>query len=1009
MRLTRRRLLHLLAASAATACAGSDGSKGATRPGGAADTALPVDTGMPSEPGTAPAEALGAVFEEALALLRADPAHRVQRAVELVEDGDVEGIFALVRDQVVLQPGRTHLVADMPAAGADPTANGWGMLYGPRGTLRGGAGLARDKVELLAALLQQAGESAEVVWVESSLTTTQAAAARSVQPAEQSVEVPAELVERWSALAGVDLAQVEELPPPDDSAVDALAEQILALLPTPAAPGYVDGLDGTRLPMVRWSGASGERLLCPLLPEATLDDPSVPVGAVEVAEPVQTPEVEVVLRALRSGDEGSLELVRGTFTAAELAGRQLIIGTQPIASLDELLGAEVGQQFAAHQPYLAVQALDGDDVPEPVFGTVLTTAGGAVQVDSTGAVAIDGGPALPAEETGDPGSVVEVDVEVDARAFPRVVLRAWPRDEAGELVPGLGRQSLVVTEEGLRHPVTLREVEGALRVHLLWDLSSSMPSAYAVADSSGWIETVVAALEAARPGVRVSVSTFEVDQASQLAAQVADPGRSDLVLMVTDGETLEDVEAMAALFAGGPPVFLADVRDTAPLFHTVAAEASGGATAAVSEETLEDQLRAWVEAAPAGAYVLDYLAAAEPPGEREVVLEVGSAAGTATYAVPAEPAGSPSRLTGLVLELQTMGRSQRRLLAGLPEGLSPRHHTPALRQAALAEILAVLDGGLTLVAEGGTPGPLHALDDVFQTALAALPWVAENSADIDEVRDRFEAGLPMLPLGAVALADGERPPADGGSHAHGLRFVLHLHHHDEAREQSRHQLDALRLHREHRSASTDAFTETLRATARRALREAAIAPDDHTLARLDGLTLTAVAPGERPAFTFDDELDAYWDEVVDAAPEGWLLVPEDLTVRAAFWVDAETGELVALIDHGAGGSSSHADVIYLVRSYVALAGKLAACSPGLGVVSALMAVIAQYWAIATACVASLSAPDTDRLNRLHKMAVCNIFASALGAGNLAGPLNLLLSGLGIGYCNVVDAVLSADE
>jgi hypothetical protein len=138
-------------------------------------------------------------------------------------------------------------------------------------------------------------------------------------------------------------------------------------------------------------------------------------------------------------------------------------------------------------------------------------------------------------------------------------------------------------------------------------------------------------------------------------------------------------------------------------------------------------------------------------------------------------------------------------------------------------------------------------------------------------------------------------------------------------------------------------------------------------------------------------------------------VPDDLTVRAAFWVDADTGQMVPLIDRGAGGGFEQKNAIYLLRSYIALAGWVSKVGPGLGVVSALMAVIAQYWAVATAAVSKLHAPDTAKLDDLYKKAVCNVFASVVGIGTLAGPINLLLTGLEAGYCKAVEKILEADN
>ena len=103
--------------------------------------ALAFAVGCACGPESAPVGDAYDVWRDMQHTLRTSPDHRAARADALVTADDTEGLFAFVRDEIALVPGREGYVL---AA----TEGRWGAAA----TLRGGAGTARERVDLLAAV-----------------------------------------------------------------------------------------------------------------------------------------------------------------------------------------------------------------------------------------------------------------------------------------------------------------------------------------------------------------------------------------------------------------------------------------------------------------------------------------------------------------------------------------------------------------------------------------------------------------------------------------------------------------------------------------------------------------------------------------------------------------------------------------------------------------------------------------------------------------------------------------
>lgn len=105
------------------------------------------------------------IWKEIRAGLRDSPDHLPGTAEDLVTEGNPEGIFAFVRDEIATQPPAPF---ETTSSQFMTSVNG-----GPRATLRSGMGTPREKAELLATLLERAGYETDVLQYERAVKESQ--------------------------------------------------------------------------------------------------------------------------------------------------------------------------------------------------------------------------------------------------------------------------------------------------------------------------------------------------------------------------------------------------------------------------------------------------------------------------------------------------------------------------------------------------------------------------------------------------------------------------------------------------------------------------------------------------------------------------------------------------------------------------------------------------------------------------------------------------------------------
>lgn len=907
-----------------------------------------------------------AAWREAREAMRLSPDHLPARAEALVAEGDAEALFAFVRDQVQVYPPSTDGFAEAIRA----------RRWGSRATLRGGAGTPREKVELLAGLLQRAGFEVRRLWGEADPAKIDGRAL--LLGAEAPAFAPAiddDAATRWRA-AIQPPARERSAIDPDGSRARALAAGLARLLPDAASAPFDFSVG--RIPLLEVKIDGEWRAANPIGAPLALGDPGT-LGAPQPdhSSPMSTPEIRVTLEAARSdAPYRRFPLVSRSFSTEDVAGRRIHVGFSPPVPAQRLarMDPRLLRDFV---PVIGVVGHDLDAEASAALaasGDILTLGGDVIVPGSEGPTV--NGQALAPADPGAPARVARIATRVQAAAFPQVRVAVEAVDAEGRPVDGLAASDFALAEDGQARPFTLlRNAAPPPRVVLLFDVSSSMPEAFRGDASMALAERLVDALYAQWPAAGFQVATISY------GASLAAPGwamdhaaararlaqlrttlsaseiwtaldqvqqlQPTLVILVSDGDTGDTLSGPVRDRLGrSAPVFSIAVGEAHRDFFAEVSRITGGSDVAVADTgqavaAILDQLAR----RQAESVELVYEAPREGPARRSVRLAMAASdpapAGEGAYDVPGNPS-TPRALSGLYLTLSMGGSSHTVTLAG--HALPWEVPGTGVTAAELEDVRGALLGRVLIAVEGAAPKPSVLVEDWILDKLALEPlWQAVAADDEAAMVEAWSRGLPATP-GALALAHAPLPGArgrDGLTFEATPRLAAMIQKLVPDGRYTR-QLSYFPLSR-WRTAADDprrAWTQTLEATAGLAVVEAALLPGNSTLKALEGRTLQALAPAQaRLQPGLDSLANARWAALAHGFDgQYWRLLaaPEP---DGAWSVHLPTGSMIGLLPDGTGGSAAQVcDSYRAAKQALGLAsvlGSAGGAGPALGVWGAL--------------------------------------------------------------------------
>src|SRR5258708_7586676 len=369
-------------------------------------------------------------YEQALKLLRdavrASPDHLAQRAAEVVATRDATKIVDFVRQRIAVLP--PFIEYDDPA-----TARRWGSAA----TLRGGQGTLRDRADLLAELLSQAGFKAQVQVAErpSTIALDGLYASRAVAfaPDRGRIDLARQVLRQGGFPAPG--SQHAFAPGPDPAAA------ILAALPSEIQVARVrNDLLPQRVPVVAFEDGAKQRYAYAIEGAVIVDAaPSKLVSRDADAVHNITITVSAMCNPALGGSTPRgriVDLVTASWPADQVVGRQVLVAFIPPQGAKAVLGSGLD----ALPLRVATLRLQGDvlgpasAVPTPGAGT--PGAFGTVQVLSD------------ADRASALARVASIGASANATAFTEVALELAVTDSTGSAVDGLDARSFAVKEQG---------------------------------------------------------------------------------------------------------------------------------------------------------------------------------------------------------------------------------------------------------------------------------------------------------------------------------------------------------------------------------------------------------------------------------------------------------------------------------------------------------------------------------------------------------------------------------
>jgi hypothetical protein len=905
---------------------------------GEADGYDPEDLGTPFR-----------VWEELRAAVRTSPDHVAAAAERAVAGKDPEAILAFVRDQIAAYP---------PAGGSADLVSE--SRWGVRGTLRGGAGSARDKVEVLAELYRRAGFTAEVVYgdLADGVQTTDLfrSVKRTFAPRVDEKRLDAWREVTKKAKKAPRLPGTGTMPGDPVKAAKDLARQLAEALPAPAG-GRGPRLSDRSVPLVKVVVKGEEVFANPLVPGAKLGDAHTTEEPNRARAASTGLPVTVRLLAATTADPTTLKpLVAAEYRAADLVGRQLHVAFRPTTEMAKLVHAKI-QDLGTFVPVLNVAGpgLDAEAAKKlATAGPAITLTGQVIEAKGEELV-VDGVP-LSAPVTPDPRAgdrVAKLEIEANSSAFPDIAVRVRALDATGKDIPGLPASAFGVTEgeTALGFRMTANQPPPP-RVMLVFDRSGSIdtgpePVAFArelarrLFARNAEAAVGVMAVSGNRPdrepfalrtpeAVGAAVGKLS-SVGSDIWAAIADANaaRPSVIVMASDfdpTDRAEDVARLRAVAGAGVPVVAIGIGAVkTDKQQEIAALTGGLATAGADFDKTVEATDTFLRDQESRPYQLRYRAPADGAEQRTVTVTAGKGAkGTARYQVPAkEQRTAGTSFAGMYLGLKVgYEREVVRVLAGLDQNRAASGDQ--VPEAAAEEVRGLMFGSTMVSFEGAAPSLSAWLDDLLTARLGVRP-LAEAAVAKDEKRivAALEKGVPHVPP-LLPVLHPAWPAAGELTYETSLRAVLHI---------DRPQFGVGRVRRADVLPVTawttlgedrrKAFDRTLERSALLAVAEAAAFPES-TLAGLRGKKLTVLPAGRVSGDKLEfapENLRGAWADLLNDWRDYHRVVPADGT-PVAFWaVEPDTGSVLGILGDGSGGGAGTlACEIFAAKAALSLVG-----------------------------------------------------------------------------------------
>jgi len=504
------------------------------------------------------------------------------------------------------------------------------------------------------------------------------------------------------------------------------------------------------------------------------------------AEPTQIPEVSFRLLTLASNETEPIEVARLDTTLDRLVGHQVEAGFAPVVESTLDLASTPPRSVTTFLPILRV---DGDQELVATGQPITTRGDRLIETDDgyeTQVGGIVGG--------GSAGAVSQVEItDLDFSAFPEVDVTVRAAGDSG-LIDGIAGSEFSFSEDGTPVPTYLRSNTGvARRVLFLLDTSLSVAEEFRGGGAVEVVRSVATTLSTNIENVEFRVANVTGDGAASpvqwspdLEAAVAEAERlgpsagsplwaayaeadsafdPDVIVFLTDGSATDDnldpvdgpTPEESDQIDRSAPAIMIGTGDLGTAFEEIAERTGGEAFEVADQEAAISAIVDRVESlTTASNYGFTIVAPVDGPDTRTVRLSVNGLDADAIYVPVAVPSSETPRLAGLYLEIEAMGTTIRRTLAGIRPALNSRYQGSEIDEAGLTDVRLALFGSYSVSIDGGAPSLSEQLEQVIEATMTLRPV---TEAETEEELDAALAGLITPSDHALAfsapLVDGE--------------------------------------------------------------------------------------------------------------------------------------------------------------------------------------------------------------------------------------------------------------
>ncbi|MCI0713420.1 MAG: VWA domain-containing protein [Chloroflexi bacterium] len=962
-RLTRRTFIKLCLGTALASC--STIEKPTPTP-----TTTPIPTLTPTLPPTLTAipptatpepvaiEAPFGIWSTLREAIRLSPDHLSSRARLLIGDGDAAAIYTFVRDNIRVHPANTERTMDA----LEP-------LWGPRATLRGGAGTMRDKADVLADLLTQAGYTAEVVeaTVNWSPDTVREMLLRPVER-EFNPDIDSAVVDELVAQM-----QSEPISPPITpeeiaARADALTQALLAQFPPDDSMYAFIYPTLLTIPVVRLEINGETRYANPFVADGEFGEHYASEKPDRRASSPVPRKIEMDLLVAYSTDPGEkITVVHGEWSLTDLLGRQIVARFLPTITFENMRGKTISDVTA----FIPALILRGPDVTRDesdalsFFERAITLGGDMLEVDENEEVLVNGLP-IQTATIANPADVASLQMTINEGGFPRISLSVSALDSSGQAVNGLQAGDFVLEEDGKQQGLVLTQnVARPPRVMFSFDTSDSLPEAFRVGELVSFGTNLTGQLLARYPEALISFiavgASRPTDWFSDTAGiettlqelsgfesglwgniKTANESRPDVIVLITDGQATDELTPdLRSAAARSVPVIVMGVGEVEqPTIDQIAMLTGGVALTITQPDEAVDAILSFIDTQQTLPVTLTYFAPYDGSPTRAVKLNLQDHQIAGTYDVPVDEERSAPTVVGVYLRMTQGSQSTTRTLGGYS---SYQHRDPVTPEI-IDEAHGALLGSAIISFEGPAPLLSPVLDDILTARLSLEPManvLAEGSAL--EIYDTFSEGVtPVLP-DVIAMHLPIHAP-DSASYTFETTPRIVMYQETLVPDGLVRRIDLLRLSRWATVAGDPqtAFAATAARTAQLAVIESARFQTS-AFALLEGQDLLQIEPYS--TYLGFEELPPenlyQWHMLIDPIGSDFRMFAPRTGETHSFWLqDAGSGGLIAVLPDGSGGGGSKDtsqpfDRSLALLDYVDLIGGLMGASLGFGVWIAL--------------------------------------------------------------------------